>query len=94
MWELFASILEKAGYHGLIEVVLALTVAFMYRAFAKKDTRVDELQKELLAVSEKRLLDVKEEKENYQELATNLDKSINLLVKVFKERNGNGGGTK
>jgi len=61
------------------------------RAYQKKDKKIEDLQKDLLEMSEKRREDVVEEREKYEELAKDLHKSVDILIKVFKKRNGNNG---
>ena len=83
MWEFLNQIFQSGGFFALIAVVEAGVIAYLFRSNQKK-------QDQLLELYEKRVKDVTESKEDYEELAQKLDKSIDLLIKVFK-RNGNGG---
>jgi len=81
MWDFLSAIFNTFGLIALISVVEAAAIVYLFRLNQKK-------QEELLAQSERRLEDVIEEREKYQELASDIEKSIDLLVKVLK-KNGN-----
>jgi len=84
MWDLLHDVFESGGFYALVAVVEAIIICYLFRL-----TRAKEQQ--LLDLSEKRVTDVTESKEDFQELSRNLDKSIDLLIKVFRKRNnGNG----
>ena len=83
MWDFLTHIFQSGGFFALVAVVEAAVIAYLFRSNQKK-------QDQLLELYEKRVKDVTETKEDYEELAQKLDKSIDLLIKVFK-RNGNGG---
>lgn len=88
MWDFFAEVFKQTGIVGLVCVVEAIVAIVLLRMYRTKDSRVDELQKDLLEMSEKRLADVVEEREKYEELSQDLNKSINLLIQVFKKKSG------
>ncbi len=90
MWEFFSAIFEAVGIIGLVCLVEAALLFWVLRAYQKKDKRIEDLQSTLLEMSEKRREDVIEEREKYEELAQDLHKSLDVLIKVFKRRNGNG----
>ncbi len=90
MWEFFADIFEATGIIGLICLVEAALLFWVLRAYQKKDKRIEDIQTILLEMSEKRREDIIEEREKYEELAQDLHKSLDVLIKVFKKRNGNG----
>ena len=90
MWEFFQSIFDAAGITGLVCLVETILLFVGLRAYQKKDKRIEGLQDTLLEMSEKRREDVIEEREKYEELAKDLQKSLDVLIKVFKRRNGNG----
>jgi len=81
MWEFLSAVFNTYGFIALIGVVEAAAIVYLFRLNQKK-------QEDLLAQSERRLEDVIEEREKYQELASDIEKSIDLLVKVLK-KNGN-----
>jgi len=81
MWDFLSAIFNTYGLIALIEVAEVIAIVYLFRLNQKK-------QEELLAQSERRLEDVIEEREKYQELASDIEKSIDLLVKVLK-KNGN-----
>lgn len=88
MWDFFTAVFQQTGVLGLACVLEAIVIVAVIRLCYKKDLKVDELQKQLLAMSEKRLLDVVEERTKYEELSQDLNKSISLLIQVFKKRSG------
>lgn len=81
MWEFLTEIFKTHGLLALVEVVQCILIIYLFKQIKAKDLQ-------LLALSEKRLEDVVEEREEYQELATSIEKSIDLLIKVLK-KNGN-----
>jgi polyhydroxyalkanoate synthesis regulator phasin len=64
-----------------VEVIQCVLIIYLFKQIKDKDKQLDEQ-------SEKRLEDVIDEREKYQELASDIEKSIDLLIKVLK-KNGN-----
>ncbi len=91
MWEFFNAIFEAVGFVGLVCLVETAFIFLGARAYQKKDKKIEDFQVSLLEMSEKRREDVIEEREKYEELSQDLDKSLNLLIKIFKKRNGDNG---
>ena len=89
MWEFLNAVFAATGIVGLVCIIEAVLLYFAVRAYQKKDKRVEDLQDILLDMSEKRKEDVIEEREKYEELSDDLHKSLDILIKVFKRRNGN-----
>jgi len=81
MWEFLAEIFKTHGLLALVETVQCILIVYLFKQIKTKDSQ-------LLVLSEKRLEDVVEEREEYQELATRIERSIDLLIKVLK-KNGN-----
>jgi len=81
MWDFLGQIFQSGGFFALVSVVEAGVIAYLFRSNQKK-------QDQLLDFYEKRVKDVTETKEDYEELAQKLDKSIDLLIKVFKKNGG------
>jgi len=90
MWDFFQSIFEATGIIGLICLLEAVLLFLVLKAYQKKDKRIEDFQTTLLGMSEQRREDVIEEREKYEELAKDLQKSLDMLIKVFKRRNENG----
>lgn len=88
MWDFFAALFQKTGVLGLAIVGEALAIIFLARMYKQKDTKAERLQSDLLEMSERRLEDVVEDREKYQELSQDMNKSINLLIQVFRKKNG------
>ena len=81
MWELLAEVFKVHGLSALIMGVEAIVIAYLFRVHQKR-------QDEIVKLYEKRVEDVSESKEDYEELAHKLDQSIDLLIKVFKRNGG------
>ncbi len=90
MWDFFKSVFETTGVLGLACVLEATLLFLVLRAYQKKDLKIEDLQNTLLDMSEKRREDIVEEREKYEELSKDLHKSLDVLIRVFKRRNGNG----
>lgn len=86
-WEFLSAVLKQHGFLALVEIAQAGLILWLLRNQTRADKDKAKLQDKLLELSEKRLEDAKEEREDYEELARNLDKSINLLIKVFRKKN-------
>src|SRR5574338_175665 len=85
-WELLSTLLKQYGLLAIVELAQAGLIVWMLRVHAHQEKEKAKLQDKLLELSEKRLEDAREEREDYEELARNLDKSINLLIKVFRKK--------
>ncbi len=81
MWEFLTAILQTHGLIALIEAVQCVLIVYLFKQIKDKD-------KQLISQSEKRLEDVVDQREKYQELASDIEKSMDLLIKVLK-KNGN-----
>ncbi len=81
MWEFLTAIFQTHGLLALIEAVQCILIVYLFKLIRDKD-------KKLSDQADKRLEDVIDEREKYQELASDIEKSIDLLVKVLK-KNGN-----
>jgi len=81
MWEFLTEVLKTYGFLALVEVIQCILIVYLFKQVKLKDQK-------LLDLSEKRLEDVVEEREEYQELAIKIERSIDLLIKVLK-KNGN-----
>lgn len=66
--------------------VLCLVIFYSsYKVIAYLFKRYDEIQ-------EKRIHEAQEMQKEYLELASDIDKTLNLLIKTVSKRNGNGNG--
>ncbi len=81
VWEFLMEIFKAHGLFALVETLQCILIVYLFREIKGKD-------KQLTEQSEKRLEDVIEEREKYQELASDIENSIDLLIKVLK-KNGN-----
>ena len=78
MWEFLSEVLKSGGVLALMWVVQMAAIVYLYRAMQAKD-------KQLLEMSEKRLNDAIENKEDIEEMSKNLQLSLDLLIKIFKK---------
>jgi len=97
MWEFLNNILAIGGLPALISI---LTLGILYKHVREDEKReeatldhikvtsaeVKEAHVELLALYEKRLQDIRDERERYEELSKDLDKSLKLVIEVFREK--------
>ena len=90
MWDFFQTVFETTGVFGLVCVLESILLLLVLKAYQKKDTKIEDLQNTLLNMSEQRREDIIEEREKYEELSEDLHKSLDVLIRVFKIRNGNG----
>jgi hypothetical protein len=81
MWEFLTTVLQTGGLLALVQAIQCILIVYLFKQIKEKDKRIVEQ-------SEKRLEDVVDEREKYQELASDIEKSIDLLIKVLK-KNGN-----
>jgi hypothetical protein len=89
MWEFFQAVFSTSGITGLACIIEAILLFLILKVYQKKEGKIEELQIKLLEMSEQRYKDIIEEREKYEDLAHDLQKSVDLLIKVFKKRNGN-----
>lgn len=85
-WEFLAAVVRQYGFLALIEIAQAGLILWLLRNQVLADKDKTKLQDKLLELSEKRLEDAREEREDYEELARNLERSINLLIKAFRKK--------
>lgn len=81
MWDFLAAVLKEYGLVALIQVAQTAAIVYLFRINQKR-------QDVIVQLYEKRMKDVKESKDHYEELSRNLDKSIDLLIKVFRRNGG------
>jgi hypothetical protein len=86
MWDFFTALLQQSGILGIVCAVEAIALFTLVKLYVRKDERVEGIQQQLVDLSEKRLNDVVEDRDKYEDLSQDLNKSINLLVQVFKRK--------
>jgi len=87
-WAFMNAILQNYGLIAVVEIAQIAGIVYLLRLLSRRETENSKLQAKLLELSEKRLEDAKDERKEYEDLARGLDRSINLLVRVFREKNG------
>ncbi len=78
MWDFLSEVLKEGGLLAVVEAVQLIVIYYLFRTLRQKDT-------ELTAMAEKRIDDLTDAKDDFQELSKNLDRSIDLLIKVIKK---------
>jgi hypothetical protein len=79
--DLLAELFEA---HGLPALIMAAQAGVIWYLYKQNQNR----QEQLLILYQKRIDDITECKERYEELAHKLEGSIDLLIKVFKKNSG------
>lgn len=92
LWGFLTLLLKEYGLVSIVAVGLLGIVAYQFKLLKAAESDKTNLQDKLLQLSEKRLADAKEERQDYEELARDLDKHINLLIKVFRKNTDDGEG--
>jgi hypothetical protein len=85
MWDFLLEAMHAYGWFAVVQVAEALLIAYLLRENRDKDKRTQELNNNLRQLADKRLEDVKESKEDYEDLARDLNRSLDILIKVFKK---------
>lgn len=89
-WSLLTLLFKQYGLIVLIEIIQSIGIVYLFKLLNKKEVEKNQLTDKLLELSEKRLEDAKEERKDYEDLTKSLNKSIELLIKVFRQKNGEG----
>ena len=84
-WVFLTLLLKEYGVMAVAFVGLLGIVAYQFKLLKASEVDKTNLQNKLLELSEKRLADAKEEREDFEDLARDLDKHISLLIKVFRK---------
>lgn len=96
MWEFFLHILKNYGVLGIFSALELGAIFWLYRKVEQKDALIGTLHKEIKTLSEKRLEDagkrledVVEDRERYEDLTKELTSNLDVVIKmVSKYRNG------
>lgn len=87
-WAFMNAVLQNYGLIAVVEIAQIAGIVYLLRLLSRREKENNKLQAKLLELSEKRLTDAKEERKGYEDLVRGLDRSINLLVRAFREKNG------
>jgi len=90
MWDFLGEVLKQYGFLAVVEVAQGIFIFYLLQMLSNKDKGILDLQNKLLELNEKRLEDVIEDREKYEELAERLNTSVDVLIKVMRKKNGNG----
>jgi hypothetical protein len=85
LWTFLTFALKEYGLMSVVILGLLGIIAYQFKLLKASEGDKTNLQNKLLELSEKRLADAKEERQDYEELARDLDKHISLLIKVFRK---------
>jgi len=83
-WAFLQMLLVNYGMLALVELTQIFLVVYLFRLIKSIDEEKKQLVDKLLECCKKRLEDAKEERDEYEDLAKNLDASIDLLIKTFR----------
>ena len=84
MWDFLSEVLKSGGVVALLQVAQLIAIGYLYKQGQSKDELVQQKDTQLLEMSEKRLQDALESRDDFEELSKNLDRSIDLLIKIIK----------
>ena len=98
MWELFLHIIKQYGVLGVFSALELGAIFWLYRRLDQKDECINTLHKEIKVLGDqrledasKRLEDVIEDRERYEDLTKELTSNLDVVIKmVSKYKNGNG----
>lgn len=90
-WSFLTLLLREHGLLSVLAIGELGIIVYLFKLVNKREGEKTKLQERLLELSERRLEDAKEEREDYETLARDLDTHINLLIKVFRKYNGDNG---
>lgn len=91
-WSFLTLLLKEYGLVSIALVGLLGIVVHLFRQLKAEQTKNTNLQDKLLELSEKRLADAKEERQDYEELARGIDKHIEILIKILRRNKDDEGG--
>ena len=83
-WSVINTLLTEYGLLATLQIGQFGLIVYLFRTINRKELEKSDLTDKLFELSEKRLQEAKEEREDYGELARKLDNSIGLLVKIFR----------
>lgn len=79
MWDFLRELLNTHGIWSVITVAQTGAIVFLYRVGLSR-------HKQLLALQEKRIRDVKEFGQNYMELSQRLERSLDIIIKLVRAK--------
>lgn len=87
-WLFMSQLIEDYGLLAAIELAQLIIIWWLFKVQHRSEQEKTRLQEKLLELSEKRLADAKEERHEYEDLAKNVNKSIDMLIRVFRKKSG------
>jgi len=90
-WTLVTMLFSDHGFLALFSLGQVGLIVWLVKRYLQLEKEKSVLQEKLLGLSERRLADAKEEKEEYEDLARDLEKSVDLLVKAFRKKSDSNG---
>ena len=86
-WTFLALLFQTYGAPLLVCAAELIFIIYLLRLLKQRDAKQEESQNRILELSEKRLKDALSQRDNYEQLARNIENSIELLIKIFRKRN-------
>lgn len=85
MWELLLGIMETYGLPALFSAAEAVLVVYLFNIVRKKDEQLVKSNISLQDLANQRLEDVKETNEDYEDLSRDLNRSLDILIKILSK---------
>ncbi|RLB95393.1 MAG: hypothetical protein DRH90_25535 [Deltaproteobacteria bacterium] len=83
MWDFLTEAMRSYGWVAVVQVAEALLIAYLFKQVRNKDKEISESHADLQDLANKRLEDVKESKEDYEDLSRDLNRSLDILIKML-----------
>lgn len=85
MWELLLGIMETYGLPALFSAAEAVLIVYLFSIVKKKDEQLAKSNIALQEQANQRLKDVKETNEDYEDLSRDLNRSLDILIKILSK---------
>ncbi len=85
MWEFLSGISEAHGVTALFAVAEAILIGYLFKQLQTKDVNLAKSNTNLQELAEQRLKDVKESTEDYEDLSRDLNRSLDILIKILSK---------
>ncbi len=85
MWEFLSGIMEMYGLPALVVAAESILIAYLFKQIQNKDKELTKSNADLQDLANKRLKDVKESNEDYEDLSRDLNRSLDILIKILSK---------
>ncbi len=84
VWDFLIEAMKSYGWVAVVQIAEALLIAYLFKQIHGKDVAIYKANEDLRDLADKRLEDVKESKEDYEDLSRDLNRSFDILIKMMK----------